>query len=144
MKRNSKLSLALHALGHLATQPDRAYTSEDIARHSGTNAVVVRRVLGLLRSAGLVSSEKGHAGGWRLSMPADHISLCDVYVALGDRFLRKEPAGEDNPPDCAIEAAVHDHLAAALDAAEQVLVQRLKAKTIAHLAEALRHDAAFE
>ena len=137
MKRNSKLSLALHSLGHLATDPGRSLTSEEIARHSATNAVVVRRVLGLLRRAGMVASEKGHAGGWRLSKPAARITIADVYLALGERFLRKETGGEDNPPDCAIEARVHQHVEAALDAAEAVLVQRLQEKTIEELATAL-------
>ena len=138
MKRNSKLSLALHALGHLATAPRRPLTSEEIARHSGTNAVVVRRVLGLLREADLVASEKGHAGGWRLSQPADRITLADVYQALGDRFVRKEIAGEDNPPDCVIEACVHAHVEDALAAAEHLLVEKLREKTIEELAAALR------
>ena len=137
MKRNSKLSLALHALGHLAMDPGRPLTSDAIARHSATNAVVVRRVLGLLRGAGLVSSEKGHAGGWRLSRPAAGITIADVYLALGERFLRKEVAGEDNPPDCPIEARVHQHVETALDAAEEVLVRRLGEKTIDELAAAL-------
>ena len=62
MKRNSRLSLALHTLGHMAGDPDKMRTSSDIADHAGTNPVVVRRVLGKLRQAGLLTSEKGHAG----------------------------------------------------------------------------------
>ncbi|MEM7524351.1 MAG: Rrf2 family transcriptional regulator, partial [Pseudomonadota bacterium] len=37
MKRNSRLSLALHTLSHMAGDPDRMRTSADIAAHSGTN-----------------------------------------------------------------------------------------------------------
>ena len=74
MKRNSRLSLALHTLSHMAGEPDRVRTSADIADHAGTNPVVVRRVLGKLREAGLLSSEKGHAGGWRLAKSADSIT----------------------------------------------------------------------
>lgn len=62
MKRNSRLSLALHTLGHMAGAPEHTRTSADIADHAGTNPVVVRRVLGKLRDAGLLTSEKGHAG----------------------------------------------------------------------------------
>ena len=60
MKRNSRLSLALHTLGHMAGDPESMQTSADIAEHAGTNPVVVRRVLGKLREAGLLTSEKGH------------------------------------------------------------------------------------
>ena len=45
----------------MAAEPDQVKTSADIAAHAGTNAVVVRRVLGRLREAGLLNSEKGHA-----------------------------------------------------------------------------------
>ena len=74
MKRNSRLSLALHTLSHMAGDPDRVRTSADIADHAGTNPVVVRRVLGKLREAGLLTSEKGHAGGWKLAKPAKGVS----------------------------------------------------------------------
>ncbi|MEM9230136.1 MAG: Rrf2 family transcriptional regulator [Pseudomonadota bacterium] len=67
MKRNSRRSLALHTLGHMAGEPQRMRTSAEITEHAGTNPVVVRRVLGRLREAGLLASEKGHAGGWRLA-----------------------------------------------------------------------------
>lgn len=67
MKRNSCLSLALHTLSHRAGEPGRVRTSTEIAEHAGTNPVVVRRVLGRLRAAGLLTSERGHAGGWCLA-----------------------------------------------------------------------------
>lgn len=133
MKRNSKFSLALHALGHMAAAPEQARTSAEIAEHTGTNAVFVRRVLGLLRTAGLVTSEKGHAGGWRLARSPQAITLADVYTVLGERFLRGEPEGEDNPPECAVEIALRGRVEAALDDAEARLVARLRETTIAEL-----------
>ena len=74
MKRNSKLSLALHTLSHMAGDPDRMRTSVDIAEHAGTNPVVVRRVLGGLREAGLLISERGRSGGWRLARRREAIA----------------------------------------------------------------------
>lgn len=134
MKRNSKLSLALHALGHMAAEPDRPRTSAEIAAHNQTNPVFVRRVLGLLREAGLVGSEKGHGGGWLLARAPEAITLADVYLALGERFLRPDPAGEENPPDCGIERALRGEVDTALDAAEAVLVQQLGRTTIDRIA----------
>src|SRR6056297_822331 len=74
MKRNSRLSLALHTLGHMAGEPDRVRKSADIAAHAGTNPVIVRRVLGSLREAGLLVSEGGHSGGWRLARSPKEIT----------------------------------------------------------------------
>jgi Rrf2 family protein len=133
MKRDSKLSLALHALGHMAAQPDRPLRSQDMAQAQGTNPVVVRRTLGLLRVAGLVTSAKGHDGGWTLARPAAQITVADVYAATNDPYFTKT-AGPDNPPHCAIERALHTTMAAALTQAEAALTETLRAVTIADIA----------
>lgn len=135
MKRNSKLSLALHTLGHLAVEPDQPHTSATIAKHHDTNDVVVRRVLGLLRKAGLVVSEKGHAGGWKLARPAEQITLADIYQALGERFMRQETKGEENPATCLIERAVRGEVETALNEAEKVLVEKLRATNLSKIAD---------
>ena len=131
MKRNGRFSLALHVLGHLAAAPDRALTSAAIAEHNGTHAGFVRRVLGLLRAAGLVTSEKGHAGGWRLARAPDAITLTDVYDALDEQLVPQDRDGEQNPPDCAIERAVAHDIDRALDAATQAMRENLRHRTIA-------------
>lgn len=133
MKRDSKLSLALHALGHIAAAPDAAMRSDDLARIGPTNPVVVRRVLGLLRDAGLVTSAKGHAGGWRLAKAADLITVADVYRALGERLDPAPGAGPNNPPTCAIERALHGHWDAAVSLAQAALLERLSKVSIADL-----------
>lgn len=86
MRLNTSLSSALHALLHLDGQQN-AVTSEALAECLGTNAVVVRRFMGRLRKAGLVSSEKGHSGGWRLREQVDQITVFHVYKALGSPTL---------------------------------------------------------
>ena len=138
MKRNSKLSLALHALGHMAAEPDRPRTSAEIADHNQTHPAFVRRVLGLLRKSALLTSEKGHQGGWMLARSPDQITLADVYVALGERFLRPEPMGEENPIACGIERALQGEIEIALDRAEATLIAELQRTSIAHLAQAYK------
>lgn len=138
MKRNSRFSLALHALGHMAAAPGRPRTSAEIATHNHTNPVFVRRVLGLLREAGIVTSEKGHGGGWVMGRPADLVTLADVYAALGERFLRPEAEGEDHPPECLVEKAVRAEVDSALEAAEATLRKKLARVSVAALGAALR------
>lgn len=133
MKRNSKMSLALHALGHLGQDVERKLTSETLAAQNETNSVVVRRVLGQLREAGLVSSEKGRDGGWSLARSPGEITVADVYIALGEPFMTAATKGEDNPPDCKVEAALHHVVDSALADAEALLIGRLKAVTIADI-----------
>ncbi|MEL6736014.1 MAG: Rrf2 family transcriptional regulator [Pseudomonadota bacterium] len=128
MKRNSRLSLALHTLGHMAGQPDRVQTSAEIADHAGTNAVVVRRVLGRLREAGLLVSEKGHAGGWQLARAPSGITLADVYLALDERLV--SPAENTDASCCSVENALHNRVASIMDDVEKNLVDQLSKTTI--------------
>ena len=133
MKRNSRLSLALHTLGHMAGDPERMRTSAEIAAHNGTNPVVVRRVLGMLRKAGLLESEKGHSGGWRLAKPPNSITLADVYMALGERLFQQE-AGSKNM-DCSVEHELFDRVSSVMGDLEAVLIERLSSTSIAEVAD---------
>ncbi|MEP1649511.1 MAG: Rrf2 family transcriptional regulator [Paracoccaceae bacterium] len=124
MKRNSRLSLALHTLGHMAGDLCRTRTSADIAEHAGTNPVVVRRVLGKLREAGLLASEKGHSGGWKLAKPAENITLADIYLALDERLVS---VGTElaEPSQCNVETDLQLRVSEVLEESENSLVQRL-------------------
>ena len=130
MKRNSRLSLALHALGHMAAD-GRVRTSASIAEHAGTNPVVVRRVLGKLREAKLVTSEKGPSGGWCLARDPRKITLADVYTALGERLVAPEMA--DDTASCSIEHALQKRVADIMETIEQSLLERLSTTTIAEV-----------
>lgn len=137
MKRNSKLSLALHALGHMAQAPDVPRTSEDLAQLHATHPVVVRRVLAPLRNAGLLQSEKGHHGGWRLARPAADITIAAIYAALDEPFLSPGRFSPDPAHPCAIEAAMAETVAAAMVEAEAVISRHFAQKTLADIARAV-------
>jgi Rrf2 family protein len=124
MKRSSRLSLALHALVHLHKQPDEAITSATLAQCLMTNPVVVRRVLGELREAGIVAATKGHDGGWRLLRPASEISLRHIYAAMGETLLIRT---ESDPGDitCGIVRTVNTVMGEFLADAEALLAARL-------------------
>jgi Rrf2 family protein len=131
MKRNSRLSLALHTLSHMAGDPGRVRTSADIADHAGTNPVVVRRVLGRLREAGLLTSEKGHAGGWRLARDPKDISLADVYLALDESLI--STGTENHTPTCSVEHTLQRRVLSVMEEVEQNLVERLSETTISEV-----------
>ena len=141
MKRNSKLSLALHALGHMAMAPGEPMRSEDIAAHNGTNAVVVRRVLGQLRRAEILQSARGHAGGWRLARLADRITMADVYRAIGEPYFDRSAEYGPVQTTCLIERTLHRSMNEALADAEERLLTRLAAVTIADRSSAMRTGA---
>lgn len=141
MKRDSRLSSVLHALLHMA-EHDRAMTSEALGKCLGANPVVVRRTMGLLREAGLVTSDRGHAGGWRIAADLSAVTLLQLHEALG------EPAvfavgNRSETPSCLVEQAVNAALDGAFADAEALLLARFGEVTLADLAAdfARRHAA---
>jgi Rrf2 family protein len=131
MKRNTRLSAALHALLHLANQPD-PITSETISVWLQTNPVVVRRTMAGLREAGLVVSEKGHGGGWRLACDPAKVTLRDVYAALGEPALFLLESDEPTS-GCLVEAAISNVLSDVYREAQAMMVARLDNVTLAEL-----------
>lgn len=133
MKRSSRLSIALHALVHLHAQPGRSLTSAALATCLMTNAVVVRRILGELREAGIVEASKGPHGGWSLARPAAEITLHQVYAAMGERLLIRT---ESDPGDvtCAIVRSVDRVMHDFLDDAEALLSARLQRVRLSDIA----------
>lgn len=132
MKRDSRLSSVLHALLHMA-ECDGLMTSEELALCLDTNPVVVRRTMGLLREAGIVSSVRGHAGGWQICVDLSTITLRQLHEALG------EPAvfaigNRNEATSCLVEQAVNAALADAFAEAEALLLQRFQDITLAELA----------
>ena len=138
MKRDSRLSITLHALVHMAESPC-ALTSEQLAAQAGCNPVVIRRTLAGLRRARLVRSEKGHGGGWSLVRSVERITLGDVYDALGTPTIFAM-GDRTESPGCLVEQAVNRAMREAFGEAESLLVSRLRAVSIAEvLADARAH-----
>ena len=132
MKRDSRLSIVLHALIHM-TARDTPVTSAELAQCLGTHPVVVRRTMGSLRQAGLVTSGAGHAGGWLIAADLATVTLRQLHAALG------EPAvfaigHRSEATDCLVEQSVNAALDDALAEAEALLLARLDAVTVADLA----------
>ncbi|MBL0405312.1 Rrf2 family transcriptional regulator [Microvirga aerilata] len=122
MRQNGSLSRILHVLLHM-DQHQAPMTSEQIGQMLGTNPTVVRRTMAGLREAGYVSSVKGHGGGWTLSRPLSHVTLLDVYQALGAPELFALGMAKDAPA-CLVEQAVNGALGRTLEEAERQLLAR--------------------
>jgi Rrf2 family protein len=131
---SSRSAVAIHALTMLARWDDRSLTSAEIADSLASNPVLVRRILGSLRDAGLVWSTEGRGGGWTLARPPREITLHDAYTAVeAGPVLSRHP----HPPSDACE--VGRHMQAVLESefrdAEHAMEERLSRTTIAHLVQ---------
>ncbi|AZC36766.1 MULTISPECIES: Rrf2 family transcriptional regulator [Pseudomonas] len=133
MRNDTRLSRMLHVLIHM-DRHDSPATSETIAQMLGTNPVVVRRTMALLKEQGYVRSEKGHRGGWSLARALSDMTLLDIHQALGSSSIFAIGLSTDHP-QCLVEQAVNTALSEVFDAAQALLVERLGKITLAQLAE---------
>lgn len=132
MKRDSRLSGVLHVLLHMAERRD-PMTSEALAQAMQTHPVVIRRILGGLRDAGFVRSEKGHGGGWTIQRALGDITMRDIYDAIGRPALMAMGHRTD-APGCLVEQAVNAALDTSFRDAEALLLARFAQVTLAELA----------
>jgi DNA-binding IscR family transcriptional regulator len=82
MQIGTKFSIAIHILLGVETFKD-AYkvTSDFLAASAHTNPVVIRKIMGLLRGAGLITVASG-TGGIRMTKKPAEITLKDIYLAV--------------------------------------------------------------
>ena len=137
MNLDSRLSGVFHLLLHLIQARD-AVASEKLAVVLKSNPVVVRRTMAGLRDAGLVTSEKGHGGGWRLSCDPAQTTLLDVYLALGSPRLFAMGHRQD-APTCLVEQAVNRAMDDAFAQAGALITAQFGSLTLAALAADVRH-----
>jgi len=129
--QNSRFAVAIHTLLMLATNTKGPVSSDYIAGSVGTNPVLIRRLMGDLRAAGLVDSRAGAAGGFVLAQPAERIGLDDIYRAVeADPLFSRH--GNANPK-CPIGRAVGPLLDRVLGQAESAMLQSLKRTTLGDL-----------
>lgn len=129
MTKNSRFTVAVHALALLAIVRGKPTTSDYIARSVNTNPVVIRRILGVLGKAGLVETHPGAGGGSELAKKPSDISLLEVYRLMGnvDLFpMHTQPPSED----CVCGRHIQTVLSGVFSEAQQAMEHVLDGLTI--------------
>ena len=101
---SAKVDYAVRALCILAESDDRPVTAEALAGAQGLPAKFLESILNDMRRAGLLISQRGADGGYRLSRPAASITVADVIRPLDGplaevRGLRPEAATYEGPAE---------------------------------------------
>jgi len=79
----AKSDYALRALVEIARRSDRGPVSaEELGRVQDIPRGFLLAILADLRRAGIVASQRGSSGGWRLSQDADAVTVADVIRAV--------------------------------------------------------------
>jgi len=130
---NSRMTIAVHALAWMALaqrQGHAVLTSNQVADSVNTNPVIIRRCLGDLRQAGLVSVRHGAGAGWSLARAPAEITLLEVYDAVG----QESPFGLHHTEpnlDCPVGKGIRPALGHVYGQIEQALRSELAVVSVA-------------
>ncbi|GAA2018837.1 MULTISPECIES: Rrf2 family transcriptional regulator [Nocardioides] len=83
MRVSAKSDYALRALIEMASRADgRAVSAEELGRLQEIPHGFLQAILADLRRAGIVMSQRGQSGGWRMGRAAGDVSVADVIRAV--------------------------------------------------------------
>lgn len=92
MRLQKNTLLALYSALEFAAQPERQFSTAEIAGKYGVSAHHLAKVLGKLRRAGLVTAARGVGGGYRFCGNAKRVTLLEV-IELFERIGAPRAAG---------------------------------------------------
>ncbi len=133
---NSQFAISIHILVLLASMPNEPVTSDRMAASVKTHPAFIRRILGKLRRAGLVSAQPGTDGGWRLMRDAAEVTLCDVYEGIEKDPLFALPRRSPHASD-PVGQSIHPVLEEITQEAEMTLKHHLAQTSIAMVLDRL-------
>ena len=137
MKISSRFSVAVHIISILQLYGNPMPTSEYIAGSVNTNPVVIRRILGMLKQAGIVDMKRG-TGGAYLVKNVEDITMLDIYKAVGSVEDGQLFQIHENPnPECPVGANIQDVVNVALISAQDAMEGVLQKITLADITKNL-------
>lgn len=131
MQISSRFTLAVHIFACIeAFGDENKVTSDFLAASANVNPVIIRKILGQLKGAGLINVARG-TGGTTLAKPLGEITFLDIYRAVecvdnGDLFHFHE-----NPnPECPVGGNIHNILDDKLQRVQSAMERELASITL--------------
>lgn len=117
MRLTAFTDFGLRTLMRLAGEPERLFTTEEVAEEYAISRHHLVKVVRDLAAAGLVETRRGTGGGFRLARPAPDISLGEIVRVLESRAALVECFRTDGG-QCALSpnCKLRGHLARANEA----------------------------
>ena len=131
MQISSRFTLAVHIFACIeAFGDENKVTSDFLAASANVNPVIIRKILGQLKGAGLINVARG-PGGTQLAKQLGEITFLDIYRAVecvdnGDLFHFHE-----NPnPECPVGGNIHNILDDKLQRVQSAMERELASITL--------------
>ncbi|SLN26892.1 RrF2 family transcriptional regulator [Oceanibacterium hippocampi] len=137
MRLTAFTDFGLRALMRLAGEPGRLFTTDEIAREFGISRHHLTKVIRELGAAGIVVTQRGSGGGFRLARAPEGISIGEIVRLLENRQALAECFRADGgacvlTPDCRLKGR--------LAAAREIFLAELDRSTLADCAYPARTD----
>jgi Rrf2 family protein len=78
----AKVDYAVRAAIELAAAPPGPVKGDVLAAHQAIPVKFLENILADLRRSGIVASQRGAEGGYRLAVPADRVTVADIIRAV--------------------------------------------------------------
>lgn len=127
MRINTRFPVAVHMMTLISyiQKMDKTATSEILAKSVGTNPVVIRQLMSMLRKAGLIETRTGASGIYLVKNERD-TTLLDIYRAVQDDAKAALFDFHANPnPACFVGGNIKDAMQQPLHEAQQAMEQSL-------------------
>lgn len=126
---DTKFSVALHILT-MISESQEILSSKALATSVGTNASYIRKVIALLKNAGLLVSHQGKSGYQLTKEPAE-MSLLEIYYATQDvDHVHLFQIHQNTNLECPVGKHIQGAVAPIFGDLEVQLSQKLAAQTL--------------
>ena len=127
---DTKFSVAVHVLILISESPPPV-NSDQMAMSVGTNASYVRKILALLKKAGIVDGHRG-ISGCTLLIPPEQLTLLQIYQAVMEAPKPHLLDIHQNPSDrCIVGRHIRPVLSGMFANVEDAFARALAEKTLA-------------
>ncbi|MDQ0417815.1 DNA-binding IscR family transcriptional regulator [Croceifilum oryzae] len=130
MSISSRFAVGIHILTLIKMNKNGVSSSEFLAGSVNTNPVVIRKIMGMLKNAGLVKVRPGIAGA-ELAKDLSEITLLDVYKAVNVVQDKELFSIHENPnPQCPVGRNIQHTIGPIFEIAQTALEKALGNVTV--------------
>lgn len=127
---DTKFSVAIHIL-ILISESQSPINSDSMAESVGTNSSYIRKILALLKNAGIIDSHRG-VSGYSLTEPSERLTLLKIYQAVTVEPKVHLLDIHQNPDDrCIVGHHIKPVLTDMFSDIEEAFARSLESKTLA-------------